>query len=1538
MRLRTALNDFKRDGDGRLPLRRGTVTGAFSGSDHRLIHVGAGGVREYSAALSGLYGVDRSRFGIESEGAIEWFDDLETVRQHYYRETGLVETEYDGGDFTIHQYDLTLGWTHATHVELRGAVPPEARFVASLTFAPEGQESRIGRLVHRREGPEGTKAVEVYHRREHDYVAASTGIESVHGQLPERFEEILDDDPVAFPRESAVERREDAHLSGDLLLRAPLERVGRGARTTLVTRLADHEQIDRAGALSSLRNAATTYTSADELRTAARERIGVEVGESTPRSGLVKADLRALDLLEAESGARIAGPEVDPFFRDSGGYGYTWFREDARVALALREAADALDVPLGDRLHRSARFYCDQQLPDGTWPHRVWAVDGSLAPGWANASVEGADSTEFQLDQTATVTTFLATLFRERRHSLPDDLATEVQETLAAAVDALDRNLGANGLPAACQSSWEDATGQFAHTAATVIRAYAAVARAPVPAGLTHQARKGARTVFDGLDALWDADRDRFALRLIEGVPDSRLDAATLALVEAVWEYAALDGTELTETDLDRVVDHVSATLNGLHRNPRDSPVAGLVRYEEDRYRIGDQAEPKVWSVATAEGAVAAARLGVLLNGFGRSGDRFLERAGDLYELLDEDGPLTTDAGYLAEQVFDDGTPDSAAPLGRSHALRLQATARLAERNALPSAAAVPEGPTERPRWTTGAKYGLGTVADHGDPGSSRVWFTLTEGALTEARFPRIDLMNLRTLDFLIASEDGEYTVRTHRESRDADRGTLERRVEPTEDDALLFEHVITETGDGQGHAWTLTVEYAADPEYDSLVADVDFEAADGADYHVVAVADTALTNTGGDDRGLRLGRPGSYHLVARDAGAYTGESEGPLLADEAGEGYSVAVAVAARDRFDWATVGAAGSEHLDDLFGEGDFSTTQERVDNENLVLVGRVGTGRRVRETLAVGFARNADTAAALGEAAGSLARGYGSVREEYAATWRDFLADKSLPESVGDDEAMADQYRTALMSLLASEDKSFLGASIASPSVPWGEAVAAEERKGYGYNFVWSRDLYQVFTVFEAVDELETAVDQLGYIYAYQQDENGFIPQNTYVNGRTRWGGEQMDNIAFPQVMAYQLWERGYTFEDVDYGYENVRRSADYIARNGPASAQERWEEEAGYSPSSIAAEIAGLACAGKLAVETGHEADALIWLSLADQWTNKVEDWTATESGTDRHEHTPYYVRVTRDGDPEAGHLRTLANGGPTLDERDVVDAGFLELVRLGIKPPDDPVVRNSLAEVDETIRVDVPTTAAFYRYNGDGYGERARDNKGGPWSIAHEGKGRLWPLLTGERGEYELLADDGTDGEPETTGAVKAEPGAEPGGGPATEGGERLDPRRLLQTMQRTANSGRMIAEQIWDREYGTEYDWEFGKGTGSATPLAWSMAQYVRLAHGIDAGEPVETPAFVRERYREREIHRQDRGPALRVDTSYEGDRIAVTGETTGEVVAVKTPTDTALVEVEDGRYEARLAIEYGENTVTVAAATDRDFERAGTTVTRLTL
>ncbi len=546
--------------------------------------------------------------------------------------------------------------------------------------------------------------------------------------------------------------------------------------------------------------------------------------------------------------------------------------------------------------------------------------------------------------------------------------------------------------------------------------------------------------------------------------------------------------------------------------------------------------------------------------------------------------------------------------------------------------------------------------------------------------------MNLRTLDFLVrCTDETDYAVRTHRENRRTD-DSVRRRVEPVDDEALLYRHVFTETGDGRGHEWTLTVDYATDPEHDAIVADVSFSAKDGKSYDVFSVADIALTSTVTEDRAIRYGQPGSYHLVGRNPRAYTDQTDNDLLVDENGDAYSIAVAMAAAGRFDWATVGAAGSDHLDGLYSDGDLPNPVESIDGTNLVLIGRLDSGTRVSDTVALGFARQADTAAALGEADGALDRGYETVRAEYADSWADFLSDKQLPDSVADDEALANQYRTALMTLLAVEDKTYRGASIASPSVPWGEAVHAEEPKATATTSSGPGPVPGV----QRIRRYRVA--------RYRHGATGVHLRVPAGRGRLHPAKHlrQRDDPLGRRADGQHLVPAG---DGLSPRRERRRlRGCRVQLRERPAVGRVRrpprprdrtgaLEEEAGFSPSSIAAEIAGLACAAKLALDTGHEADALVWLSLADQWANNVEAWTATETGTERHTNTPYYTRVTLDGNPEMGHLRTLANDGPTLDERNIIDGGFLELVRLGIKPDDDETIRNSLVEVDDTISVD-----------------------------------------------------------------------------------------------------------------------------------------------------------------------------------------------------------------------------------------------------------
>jgi glucoamylase len=413
-------------------------------------------------------------------------------------------------------------------------------------------------------------------------------------------------------------------------------------------------------------------------------------------------------------------------------------------------------------------------------------------------------------------------------------------------------------------------------------------------------------------------------------------------------------------------------------------------------------------------------------------------------------------------------------------------------------------------------------------------------------------------------------------------------------------------------------------------------------------------------------------------------------------------------------------------------------------------------------LGFGENAATATSA--ARDSLARGFATVRQEYEAGWKSYVA--GLPRV---DTAYQQQFDMAAMVLRGLEDKTFRGAVIASPSVPWGGGADADEATVSGYHAVWSRDLYHVATAFMALGDREAANRVVDYLFRVQQKADGSFPRNSWVDGRAIGDGVQMDQVALPIVLAYQLKRNdSLTWE------KHIKPAADFIVRRGPKTDQDRWEEKSGYFPATVAAEIAGLVCAAEIAKINGDADSATRYLNTADDWARKVE-----------------------------------------LIDPARVDAGFLELVRLGVKPARDQSIIEALAVVDKTIKVTTPAGEAWYRYNNDTYGETP---SGGDFD-GRNGVGRLWTLLNGERGEYEIAV------------------------------GDLVSARKRVETMARFANDGLMIPEQVWDRSESPSPAFSFGEGTGSATPLAWSMAQFVRLAVNLKHGRNLETPDVVAQRY-----------------------------------------------------------------------------------------
>jgi len=525
-------------------------------------------------------------------------------------------------------------------------------------------------------------------------------------------------------------------------------------------------------------------------------------------------------------------------------------------------------------------------------------------------------------------------------------------------------------------------------------------------------------------------------------------------------------------------------------------------------------------------------------------------------------------------------------------------------------------------------------------------------------------------------------------------------------------------------------------------------------------------------------------------------------------------------------------SDGLTQLDAGHALGTPQDTATNGNVTQTARVDLSGGAF-TLALGF--GVDQATAVGAVEATLSSPADSVRAAYESGWHDYDSGLIAPPASYAGVAatqwgqLVDEYYLNANVLKASEDKTYPGALVASLAVPWGQSVAADTTTvDFGYREVFARDLYEQWTGLYADGDLATARDIVTFLFDRQQKPDGSFPRNSLLNGQPAPDAfnTQLDECSYPTIMAFQL---GMTDSAL---YQNhVKPAADFVVAHGPAYGVERWEEQSGYSPSSIAAEIAGLVAAADIADLNGDAASARTWRAVADSWQRSIKGWTVTTSGTAAgNTGGRYFIRLSKDGDPNAATTYNVGNGGPTLDQRDVIDAGFLELVRLGLLPAGDTDIVHSLPVVDAAIKTDTPSGTGYHRYNGDDYGDRS--GNGQPWDDAdnHQGTGHVWPVLSGERGEYDLAANDAAD------------------------------TLSLLDAMRRFAGGGGLIPEQDWDQSdlaaspYGTDpmvasIGFQDGQPAGSAAPLNWVAGQYVRLLRDLTANGLIEQPADVANRY-----------------------------------------------------------------------------------------
>ena len=781
---------------------------------------------------------------------------------------------------------------------------------------------------------------------------------------------------------------------------------------------------------------------------------------------------------------------------------------------------------------------------------------------------------------------------------------------------------------------------------------------------------------------------------------------------------------------------------------------------------------------------------------------------------------------------------------------------------------------------------------------TSKVWYTVANGVLSDVYYPTVDTTNVETLQYVVTdgatftdlqTRDMNYSVRAVHET-----GGMACEVTAT-----------AKTG-----RYRIETEYITDPDRNTVLMRVNLEPSD-AGYHLYVRFDPTVNGNGG-------GGPGNggadNATVDESLGHKVLVASDPVTATNAvNRDYAQPVYAALDGSFSEASSGFAGGADDGLVQLDASHALTQTPADaaNGNVVQTARVTLNGEGNTLLALGF--GASQAEAVDTAEGSLGTDFAEALSRYKKGWKKYDNALNKPRTeklrgldAAERKQVEDAYYVSANVIKASEDKTFPGAIVASLASPWGQAVSAGDPANtyFGsYREVFARDLYEAWTGLLADGDLATARDATLFLFERQQLPDGSMPRNSLVNGKVAPDtfGTQLDECAYPILMAQQL---GLT--DPSLYANHIKPAANFLIAHGPSFGSERWEEQGGFSPSTIAAEIAGLVAAADLARANGDTTSAAVWLGVADDWQRSVKGWTVTTNGPLAAH--PYFIRLSKNGDPNEAVSYNVGNGGPTLDQREVIDAGFLELVRLGELPSTDADVIQSLPIVDAKIRTATTSGPGWHRYNGDGYGDRGNDGR--PWAPSGVGTGHLWPALSAERGEQELATGDNP------TAAT------------------------LLLGMSRFASGVGLIPEQDWElpdlaaSPYGTDptlasIGFVNGGAAGSASPLTWSAASFVRLAADLAAGRNVALPAVTNSRY----VAHTQGSTTLTVTSpadksSVGGSPVTVTGTTapgnTVYVSATNTDADSATTiasaVVTNGSFSVDVAITGGTTVLNVIA------------------
>lgn len=713
-------------------------------------------------------------------------------------------------------------------------------------------------------------------------------------------------------------------------------------------------------------------------------------------------------------------------------------------------------------------------------------------------------------------------------------------------------------------------------------------------------------------------------------------------------------------------------------------------------------------------------------------------------------------------------------------------------------------GPGVTPHWAEGEKSFLGTSATS----TSRVYFTGSRNTLTEVFYPVLDTANVEDSQFLVGDSAGTWVDEEKVQSPNYLVTSLDNR-------AMLW-RVSTWNN---GHNWRLIKHIFTDPARNTLVQRVTLETLNGRtpnQFQIYYLHNPSMDLSGMGDTGTTVVSGGRTYLVASQGSRFSALTVSSGWQVNGGVTMVSNGFVGVNDG--WTDLLGSGS---DCSAGNRTMDCTYDSAINGNIAQMGWISTGPSGGSSysfdVVIGFGTTEVNAIAA--ANGTLTAGTAAAETNYVSEWHTYTNTLNSQGGTADDE-----YYLSAMTLKTSQDKSN-GAMIAGFGTPWGRNRGDTGDFGPegGYHLVWARDLYKFSSALITAGDTTSANSAIDYLFNVQMNQTtGRFPANSWISGVQYFPTHQMDAQAMPIVLAWKLGRNDL--------WPKVQLAADFItntANGAPRTEKDRWEETGGYSPGTIGALVAGLVCAAEIARANGDLTRARNYYATADNWQRNVDPWTFTTMG--EYGNGRYYLRIDDDRDPNDNDDITIANvpkDDENHKEKKILDTSFTELVRMGAKRPTAPNILDGFPEVDANIRQSISGKGvSWFRYNHDGYGE---SNTGADWPNNKTGRGRLWPILTAERGMYEIART-----------------------GVGSNGSSYLTALRNFATPQG------FIPEQVWNNTVTLTGDWQTtlppgytaGTPTKSIAPLNWAMGEYINLFASIRANRAVDIPAVVCARY-----------------------------------------------------------------------------------------